>query len=131
MFADVDGELLGSAPSLDVWNMTGIRRGQADPGVSELATSSSSGLGAAPCACPLLCAVPFVPFALLPLCPLLSPHCAPCSVPFVAFALPPVCALRSALFAPFALSPCVLLLCPLCVFCSVFLNYAPLCCYMQ
>ncbi|KAL0047634.1 hypothetical protein WJX82_008089 [Trebouxia sp. C0006] len=41
---DVDGELLGSAPSLDVWNMTGIRRGQADPGVSELATSSSSGL---------------------------------------------------------------------------------------
>ena len=108
MFADVDGELLGSAPSLDVWNMTGIRRGQADPGVSELATSSSSGLGAAPCASPLLCAVPFVPFALLPLCPLLSPHCAPCSVPFMAFALPPVCALRSALFAPFALSPCVL-----------------------
>ncbi|KAL0041778.1 hypothetical protein WJX79_004163 [Trebouxia sp. C0005] len=41
---DVDGELLGSALSLDVWNMTGIRRGQADPGVSELATSSSSGL---------------------------------------------------------------------------------------
>lgn len=90
LFADLDGELLGSAPSLDVWNMTGTRRGQADPGVSELATSSSSGLGAGPCVCPLLC--PFAPFALSPLCPLLCL----------------LCALRSALFAPFALSPCVL-----------------------
>ncbi|KAL0037564.1 hypothetical protein WJX77_002858 [Trebouxia sp. C0004] len=43
-FEDVEGELLGSAPSLDVWNMTGIRRGQADPGVTDVATSSSSGL---------------------------------------------------------------------------------------
>ncbi len=84
MFADVNGELLGSAPSLDVWNMTGIRRGQADPGVSELATSSSSGLGA----------VPFVPFALSPLCPLLCP--------FVPFALSP-CVLCSVAFVPFAL----------------------------
>ena len=85
MFAAVDGELLGSAPSLDVWNMTGLRRGQADPGVSELATSSSSGLGAAP-----LCATPSV---LSPLCPLLCPLCALCSVPFVPFALPPLCPL--------------------------------------
>ncbi len=100
MFADVYGELLGSAPSLDVWNMTGMRRGQADPGVSELATSSSSGLGAAPCVpsplcCPLcaLCSVPFVPFALSPLCPLLGPLCGPCSAPFVPLALPPLCPL--------------------------------------
>lgn len=72
MFADADGELLGSAPSLDVWNLTGMRRGQADPGVIELATSSSSGLGAAP-------------FVLSPLSPLCCPLCALC--PLVPFAL--------------------------------------------
>ena len=113
MFADVNGELLGSAPSLDVWNMTGIRRGQADPGVSELATSSSSGLGVAPCACPLLCAVPFVPFALLPLCPLLCCLCALCSAPIVPLALYPLWPSLCPLCVPFALPSLRPLLCPL------------------
>lgn len=90
MFADVDGELLGSALSLDVWNMTGIRRGQADPGVSELATSSSSGLGAAPYV-PSLCAVPFVPFALSPLCPLLCPTVPFALSPLQTIVISPVC----------------------------------------
>ena len=46
--ADVDGDLLGSAPSLDVWNLSGIRQQQAAGGAIDLATSSSSGLGEPP-----------------------------------------------------------------------------------
>ena len=101
LFADLDGELLGSAPSLDVWNMTGTGRGQVDPGVSELATSSSSGLGAGPCVCPLLC--PFAPFALSPLCPLLA-SCVPFALPSLRPLLCDPCVLCSVPYASFALS---------------------------
>ena len=48
--ADVDGELLGSAPSLDVWTADGTRAQQAASPMIDLATSSSSGLGTFPIA---------------------------------------------------------------------------------
>lgn len=50
--ADVEGELLGSAPSLDAWNWGGVRQQQAAGGAIDLPTSSSSGLGELP---PVLC----------------------------------------------------------------------------
>ena len=50
LIADVDGGLLGSAPSLDVWTVDGTGAQQAASPVTDLATSSSSGLGTLPIA---------------------------------------------------------------------------------